>query len=268
MHHGRHQNFLPSVSNSTQTPQPHFHQEKTMAVSPLRSKALHHGRSLSLPSESHSAMSQFEENLSRVRSSQEACSSLSSMNGRVNGLNTLYDSIDELLLLPHNQQNISQECQEKWFDHILDDYIRLLDACNAVKDLISLNKQDVRELLSAVRRKDMNGIQESVAISLLESMLSHIMGTKVQARKSGWSLVSKLMLSKKGSYQGEETDLNEFEKVDAVLQMSQEDNTQVDEFLNHLKKMDSSIQILEEELELLFRQLIKTRVCLLNILNR
>ncbi|KAL2254934.1 UNVERIFIED_CONTAM: hypothetical protein Sindi_0288100 [Sesamum indicum] len=95
---------------------------------------------------------------------------------------------------------------------------------------------------------------ESVTISLLESMLSHVTGTKVQARKPGWSLVSKLMLSKKGSYQGEETDLNEFEKVDAVLQMSREDNTQVDEFLNHLKRMDSSIQILEEELELLFRK--------------
>ncbi|KAL0356524.1 UNVERIFIED_CONTAM: hypothetical protein Scaly_1338100 [Sesamum calycinum] len=315
MHRGKHQSILLQLAIQFKPHSLIFHQEKTMAVSPLRSKTLHHGRSLSLPSESHSAMSQFEENLSRVRSSQEACSSLSSMNGRVNGLNTLYDSIDELLLLPHNQQTISQECQEKWFEHILDNYVRLLDSCSAVKDLISVNKQDVRELLSAVRRKDVNGIQgyltsrrkskkmihkylknlrsfrcedsilslekedekvaivymlkdaESVTLSLLESLLSYTMGSKGQARKSGWSLISKLIQPKKVSNQGEETCLNEFEKVDSFLQLTQENDTQVEELVNHLKEMDSSIQTLEEQLDCLFRQLIKTRVFLLNILN-
>ncbi|KAK4401334.1 hypothetical protein Sango_0874100 [Sesamum angolense] len=82
----------------------------------LRSKSLHHGRSLSLPSGSHPAVSQFDENL-------------------------------------------SGECQEKWVEKILDDYSTILDACSTVKDLISLMKQDVQELLSAIRRKDMHGIQ-------------------------------------------------------------------------------------------------------------
>ncbi|KAL0356525.1 UNVERIFIED_CONTAM: hypothetical protein Scaly_1338200 [Sesamum calycinum] len=86
----------------------------------LRSKSLHHGRSLSLPSGSHPALSQFDENLSRI---------------------------------------ISQECQEKWVEKILDDYSTILDACSRVKDLISLMKQHVQELLSAIRRKDMHGIQ-------------------------------------------------------------------------------------------------------------
>ncbi|PIN25737.1 hypothetical protein CDL12_01531 [Handroanthus impetiginosus] len=270
-----------------------------MALSPLRSKALHHGRSLSLPSESHPAMSQFDENLSRVRASSEAtCSSLSSMNARINDLKSLYDNIDDLLLLPQNQQIISQE-------QILDDYISLLDACSKVRELISLTKQDVREFLSAVRRKDCNGIQacltsrrkskkviqkslknlrsfksqrntislqkdilkdaESVTLSLFESLLYYVMGTKVQEKKNGWSLVSKLMHSKKVSPQGEETYLNEFKKMDLFLQLSQENR--VEELVNHLKEMESSIQILEDALELLFRQLIKTRVSLLNILN-
>ncbi|PIN25735.1 hypothetical protein CDL12_01529 [Handroanthus impetiginosus] len=123
-----------------------------MALSPLRSKALHHGRSLSLPSDSHPAISQFDENLSRIRASEATCSSLPSMNSRINGLKNLYDSVDELLLLPPNQHIFSQE-------QIMDDYIRILDACSTVKDLISLTKQDVRELQSAVRRKDANGIQ-------------------------------------------------------------------------------------------------------------
>ncbi|PIN25736.1 hypothetical protein CDL12_01530 [Handroanthus impetiginosus] len=278
-----------------------------MALSPLRSKTLHHGRSLSMPSESRPAMSQFDENLSRIRALGATCSSLSSMNARINELKNLYDSMDDLLQLP---QNFSLEGQEQ----ILDDYIRLLDACSTVKDLISLTKQGVRELLSAVRRKDANVTQsyltsrrkskkmiqkslnnlrsfgsksnavslekdmlkdaeskdmlkdaESVTLSLFEFLLSYVMGTKVQERKSGWSLVSKLMHFKKVSPQDEETDLNEFKKVASFLQLSQE--SWVEQLVNHLKGMDSSIQILEEGLEVLFRLLIKTRVSLLNTLN-
>ncbi|KAL0422968.1 UNVERIFIED_CONTAM: hypothetical protein Slati_3319700 [Sesamum latifolium] len=287
-----------------------------MPLSPLRSKALHHVRSLSLPSGSYPALSQFDENLSRVRSSEAASSSLSSTKGRVDGLKNLYQTIHDLLQLPHNQQIISRECQEKWVDQTLDDYIKLLDSCSTAKDLISLVKQDVRDLLSAMRRKDVHGINsyltsrkkskkmiqrslknirisrskenflslemdedtkalvymlrdtESATSSMLESLLSYAMGTKLQARKSGWSLVSKLIPSKKVSHQGEETYLNEFAKVDSFLQLRQEnDTTQVEELMNLLKEMDSSIQILEEELEFMFRQLIKTRVFLLNILN-
>ncbi|KAL0383871.1 UNVERIFIED_CONTAM: hypothetical protein Sradi_2781400 [Sesamum radiatum] len=114
-----------------------------MALSPLRSKALHHGRSLSLPSGSYPALSQFDENLSRIRSSDAASSSMSSVRGRIDGLKNLYDSIHDLLQLPHNQQIVSQECQEKWVDQTLYDYIRLLDSCSTAKDLISITKQDV-----------------------------------------------------------------------------------------------------------------------------
>ncbi|KAI3447897.1 hypothetical protein Pfo_004562 [Paulownia fortunei] len=286
-----------------------------MASLPLRSKALNHSRSLSLPSKLNPATSQFEENLSTVRGSEASCSSLSSMNNRLNGLNDLYSNIDDLLLLPHIQQIISKECQEKWVDQALDGYIRLLDTCTTAKDLLSQTKQDVQKLLSALRRKDVDGIRcylnsrrkskkiiqksmkdlrsfrnkhnvaslekddqtmvlvymlkdtESVTITMLESLLSYLTGTKMQARQSGWSLVSKLMHSKKVmSYQGEGTHLNEFEKMDAFLQLSLED-IQIEELMTQLKGMDSSIQNLEEELECLFRQLIKTRVFLLNILN-
>ncbi|KAL1554503.1 hypothetical protein AAHA92_15057 [Salvia divinorum] len=248
--------------------------------------ALHHGRSLSFPSSSHPTISHFDDNLSRLRSSEAACSSLSSINATMNGLKNLYESIDDLLLSPHIQQIVSEE----W----VDDFIRLLDACSSVKDLISLAKQDLRDLLSAVRRKDAYGINayissrrnskkmiqkclkklrrsasatsenvsmlkdaESVAISLLESLLSYVLGAKMQEKKSSWALVSKLMHSKKAA------DIeNEFNRLDSLLQLNQEN-----ELVNHLKEMDSSIQVLEEELEFMFRQLIKTRVSLLNILN-
>ncbi|KAG8364443.1 hypothetical protein BUALT_Bualt19G0129400 [Buddleja alternifolia] len=282
-----------------------------MAFSPLRSKAFNHGRSLSFPSKTHPSTSQFDENLSIVRGSEASCSSLSSMNNRLNGLKNLYTNVDALLLLPNIQQIISQEGQDKWVDQVLDGYISLLDACTTAKDLVSQTKHDVQELLSALRRKDVRGIHcylnsrkkskkmiqkslknlrsftskqnvlaldkdkqtlalvymlkeaESVTISMFESLLSFVTTTKVQSRQSGWSLVSKIMRTKKASY---ERDLNEFEKMDAFLQMSLED-VQVEELMPHLKEMESRIHNLEEELECLFRQLIKTRVFLLNILN-
>ncbi|KAI3447898.1 hypothetical protein Pfo_004563 [Paulownia fortunei] len=114
---------------------------------------------------------------------------------------------------------------------------------------------------------------ESATLALLESLLSYVIGTKVQTRQSGWSLVSKLMHSKKVSSQGEQTESNEFNKVDTALlsfmgsKTNKEDDIKVDDLLNHLQKMESSIQILEEGLECLFRRLIKTRVLLLNILS-
>ncbi|KAL1554492.1 hypothetical protein AAHA92_15061 [Salvia divinorum] len=246
--------------------------------------AFHHGRSLSFPSSSHPAVSQFDGSLSRLRSSEATCSSLSSCNGRINGLRNLYESIDDMLLLSHIQQTVSEEC--------VDDFIRLLDACSSVRDLFSLAKQDVRDLLSAVRRKDAHGINaylasrkkskkmirrslknlrrcasatsenasmlkvaESVSISMLESLLSYVLGTKVHENKR--SLLSKLMHSKTLS-----SDENEFNKLDSFLQLNQEN-----ELVNHLNEMDSDIQVVEEDLESIFRQLIKTRVSLLNILN-
>ncbi|PIN10495.1 hypothetical protein CDL12_16917 [Handroanthus impetiginosus] len=278
-----------------------------MAISPLRSKALRHGRSLSFPSKLNPTTSHFEENLSIVKGSEALCSSFSSMKNRVNGLKNLYNNIDDLLLLPHIQQIISLECESKWVHQVSDGYIRLLDVSVTAKDLFSQTKHDLQELLSTLRRKDMDGIRgylnsrrkskkiiqkylktlktlrsknnvatlkkdeeimavvymlkeaESVTAVLIESLLSFLNGSRVE---NGWSLVSKLMNTKKVSNH----DLNEFEKMDALLQMNLED-VQVEEIMSHLKEMESKIQNLEDELECLFRQLIKTRVSLLNVLN-
>ncbi|KAG8368022.1 hypothetical protein BUALT_Bualt15G0002000 [Buddleja alternifolia] len=248
-----------------------------MAFSPLRSKAHHRGLSFSLPSEFHPSMFHFDENLSRIRASEAAtCSPLLSMNERINSLKNVYESTDDLLQLPHNQQIISQD--QKRID-------QLLDGCTSAKDLISQTKQDKKvkeddpKVIENLRSKqnvlpfekddeEMDIIcmlkdTESVTITMIESLLPYVMGTKVQSRQSGWSLVSKLIHSKKVSDQIEDIDFNEFKNVDSFLQLSQED----EELMNHLKKIDWSIQILEEELDCLFRQLIKTRVFLLNIVN-
>ncbi|KAM1243661.1 hypothetical protein FF1_035143 [Malus domestica] len=69
-----------------------------------------------------------------------------------------------------------------------------------------------------------------------------------------------MMQSKRAACETE-TEVNEFSQVDAALHKSA-DNAQ-----NQLEKLESCIQDQEEGLECLFRQLIKTRVSLLNILN-
>ncbi|KAL7125529.1 hypothetical protein ABFS83_14G123500 [Erythranthe nasuta] len=278
-----------------------------MAFSPLQSKTLHHNRSLSLPCKSDPSISQFNEKLSAVVRDSEA--SFSSLNNRLNNLKNLYTETDDLLMLPH----IQQECEEKWVDQILDGYISLLDACTTVKDLVSNTKQDLQELLSSLRRsKDLDhGVRcylssrrkskkiiqkclkdlrsnftssiinassettgvastlketELAAVTVFESLLSYLNGAKIQAKRSGWSIVSKMMQSKKVVSENEGANVNEFEKIDSLLQTSVE-SEQVEEITTHLKGMVSSIQSLEEELESLFRQLIRSRVSLLNILN-
>ncbi|GMP37330.1 hypothetical protein CsSME_00009059 [Camellia sinensis var. sinensis] len=281
-----------------------------MASSPLRSKTRHHARSVSLPSTSHPLTPEFDEQLSRIRAPdhEATSSSLPSINNRLSGLQDLHDCVGDLLLLPHIEQALAREHNEKFVDEVVDGYLRLLDVCSAAKDVFSQTKQDVQDLLSMLRRKrdandfhgylasrkmvkrtiqnslkDLKSIKnkstllpkdkdnetvvifsmlkevEAATLAVFESLLSYV---GVQSRQSGWSLVSKLIQHKSVSCQDEETNVNEFEKVDGALKAGKFDSIQ-----NQLAKMESSIQDIEDRLECLFRRLIKTRVSLLNILN-
>ncbi|XP_008236112.1 PREDICTED: uncharacterized protein LOC103334903 [Prunus mume] len=107
---------------------------------------------------------------------------------------------------------------------------------------------------------------EAVTLSVFESLLSFISGPKSKP-SSSWSLVSKIIHTKRVACE-EETEANEFAQVDAALQSfiktSKSDHKNAD---NQLNNLESCIQDQEEQLECLFRQFIKTRVSLLNILN-
>ncbi|XP_058213857.1 uncharacterized protein LOC131325555 [Rhododendron vialii] len=106
-----------------------------MDSSPLRSKSNYHFRSISLPSRLHPLIPQIDENL------------------KLNGLQNMFDRLDDLLLLPHTQQAFSQRRHKTWVEEVLEKYLRLLDICAAAKDVSTQTKQDVQSLLSILRRR-------------------------------------------------------------------------------------------------------------------
>lgn len=139
---------------------------------------------------------------------------------------------------------------------------------NTHKCILSINNnsKDYQTLATISLLKEV----EMVTFDIFESLLSVMCGT--QTKRSSWSLVSKVLSSKRVSNslsQGE--DENEFAKVDNALELFAfnigSKLSDVENLQNKLVNLGSCIQDFEEGLESLFRRLIKIRVALLNILN-
>ncbi|CAN0845488.1 hypothetical protein LINGRAHAP2_LOCUS4140 [Linum grandiflorum] len=239
-----------------------------------------HVRSNSFPSTSHPLVSEFDDQLCRLRQSQAICQKL-------NGLQDVYDCVDKLIQLPSTQQAMIHYQNE-----LLDGSLRLLDMCNTAKDSLSQMKESVSELQSAIRRRQgdlvaetkrylnsrkvvkktiqralkdnenkkstsSNNKAESIVFEVLNNLLSFI--SQSNSKASSWSLVSKLIAANKNEVAASE---NEFTEVDACLKTSKSS----EEIQAHLKNLQPCIQDLEEGVESLFRCLIKTRASILNIL--
>ncbi|CAM8920650.1 unnamed protein product [Rhodiola kirilowii] len=270
-----------------------------MPSSPKVSRTGFHARSVSLPSRPHRTVPEYDAILCRLKSSESASSSSSSIRNNLASLQDLHDCLCSWMLFPETQQALAKQCHGKWVDEVLDGSLRLLDVCGTAKESLSMTKECTQELQTSLRRKGSDAKEagrylvcrkavkkliqkvlrkqittkeqdsffvvsmlrevEQVTLSVLESLLSFVSGPKDK------SLVSKLMNVSKSTCP--ET-ANEFEQIDAAMQSivkhkaSGINNIQVD-----IADLGSSIQDLESGIDCLHRHLIKTRVTLLNILS-
>ncbi|CAK9316051.1 unnamed protein product [Citrullus colocynthis] len=114
---------------------------------------------------------------------------------------------------------------------------------------------------------------EAITYHSMESLLSFIAGPKLPSKWSCWSSVSKLVQPKRVACISEETDISVVERLDLALssiinhQTNKEFQIQDEDMQNFLRECGASIKEIEEELEGLYRFIIKTRVSLLNMFN-
>ncbi|KAK9690635.1 hypothetical protein RND81_09G142200 [Saponaria officinalis] len=272
----------------------------------MASSTVYHARSISLPSRPHPTAEQLAEQLCRLRSSQCASSSSTSVSHSLNGLKDLYSCVDDML-----QQSLSQNQNAKWVDEVLDGSLRLLDICSASRDALQQSREQLGDVQSALRRRcsgELSIVSEAVeylntrrsvkktitkclknlkpeiepkdeahaTITLLKdvqamtadtlkSLMSYIGGSQ----KNGWSVVTKL-ISKNAN---KEASSNEFDDVDATInsvickKITGISSSQVENLMSQTFKLETEIEDLDESLECLFRDLVKTRATLLNIFS-
>nr|CAD1821272.1 unnamed protein product [Ananas comosus var. bracteatus] len=120
-------------------------------------------RSISLPSRSHSAELNCEEELDKLRARMASTAvTASTMCDGLRGLGDLYECIVKVLRLPSNQNAISGARQKKLVEAELESSIRLLDICGAMRDNSAAMKEHVQDVRSAVRRGDEAAIEGKV----------------------------------------------------------------------------------------------------------
>ncbi|OAY35478.1 uncharacterized protein LOC110627472 [Manihot esculenta] len=126
------------------------------------------------------------------------------------------------------------------------------------------NNSNLTNMFSLLTR-----VQETSLVEF-KSILSFISQQKAKSKLSGLSIISKALQSKRVSCEVE-IEVNEVEKIDAelpILKSSKDISiSQLQNLLKGLESLESSIQEAEEELECIYRRLVKTRASLLNILN-
>ncbi|WOG99808.1 hypothetical protein DCAR_0519164 [Daucus carota subsp. sativus] len=264
-----------------------------------------HSRSISLPSRPHPSAADVEEQLCRLRSSDET--STSTLCNKLSGLKYLYECVDDYLQLPMRHSSDSEEA--------LGASIRLLDLCNLTKEAFSQMRASVQDLESSLRRREadvsskigsylicMKKVNkmvskclasfkksqnkkchetsatvsllrevEEVSITMFESLFSSVFPAKETSKQNRWSLVFKSKQSKR-VHEVSEGKVEEMQMdIEAIYKQKinmESDFSRIQGAQKCLMALDKNMQQCEEDLECLYRSLIKTRVSILNVLNQ
>ncbi|WCJ31204.1 hypothetical protein M5689_012713 [Euphorbia peplus] len=137
-----------------------------------------------------------------------------------------------------------------------------------IKYLRKLKKQEKSCRTTSLNdNTDLNDAEE-IGVSVFESILSFISQPNAKSKIYGFSIISKLLQSKNISCE-EEIEANEVSKISVELMAfkSNKDMSQMQNILKGLEALEQSLGEVEEELDCVYRRLVKTRVSLLNILN-
>ncbi|XP_022952632.1 uncharacterized protein LOC111455263 [Cucurbita moschata] len=182
---------------------------------------------------------------------------------------------DALMQTKESTHELESTLRRRRGDDIVGDVQKYLNSRKMIKKAIHKALKGIERLSFQKSDKSLEIVSllkeaEAVTCNSLESLLSFVAGPKVPSKMSRWSLVSKLIQAKKVATKDEDSNGNEVQMVDAALYSITRKSdflVQVEDLQNMLRNFESSIHDLEEDLERLFRRLIKNRVSFLNILN-
>ncbi|CAJ1930611.1 unnamed protein product [Sphenostylis stenocarpa] len=119
----------------------------------------YHVRSISLPCRIQSSLPKIEEVLKRMKTWEASSQSQSeAIKEGLKGLAELYNCAEELVGCPLTQQALISH-EGKHVEKPLDMSVYLLDTCGSARELLTLMKEHVLDLQSALRRK---GVDSSV----------------------------------------------------------------------------------------------------------
>lgn len=133
----------------------------------------------------------------------------------------------------------------------------------ALANLNKLKKMGLEKdsnLVSVVRMaKDV----ESITLSTIKSILIFMSGSKTRSDNNGWSLVTKMMKSKRVTCDSG-VEITELEKIDQVM-YAKSDSKDVRDLQKQLETLEKTISEIEDGLDSVSKCLVKMRVSLLNV---
>ncbi|KAL0351660.1 UNVERIFIED_CONTAM: hypothetical protein Scaly_1554700 [Sesamum calycinum] len=168
--------------------------------------AAFHTRSNSFPSQSHPVMDVVEDHLCRLKSSESASTSTTSICANLDSLRDLHEDLNNLIQMPSVQQALSKGEGENWVNELLEESLRLVDLCGFSRD-VKINKM-VNKCIKNLRSLNQNSTPlpaigtmlketEALDFSVLKSVLILLSGEKEGSKQRSWSLLSKFAQTKR-----------------------------------------------------------------------
>ncbi|KAL3734355.1 hypothetical protein ACJRO7_023670 [Eucalyptus globulus] len=266
-----------------------------MADSLEISKTTRHSRSISLPFTSHPLARAIEELFQRLKSLDETSSSPGSSQAlshehHKSSVEELLDGSLKLLDVCGNVKDIfsyTKECIQElepsfrrrqgnpaWSSEVevylksrkrLQNMVtKLLDHLKKMKRKNNLRRPSNPEATLSILRE-----AEEISLTVFESLLHVLLGPRERLKPFSWSLVSNMLSPKHISCDVKE----EYKKIKGldgeltILKSAKDAHPGVYNVSKGLEALESSIRKTEEDLECIYRRLVKTRAALLNIIN-